>query len=278
MGKSKHLSRQVGLEIGLIVCRYLLKTEELHFGYWPDDLPVEVLNLPAAQENHSRLIVDHLPISKGRILDVGCGAGTFGRKLIDRGFSVDGVIPSAFLAQRVREVFGGQGEVFESRFEEMETDKKYDLILFSESFQYVDIETGLTKAARLLDDGGHMVICDFFDKQTAKVKSVKGGHKWSLFEDALSRGSWTITDDVDITRETGRTLDLVKDVMTEVALPICGLADATFRERHPIFSKILHWKFKKRIEKVRTRYLGGRMSSESFEAAKTYRLLVYGKG
>ena len=277
MGKSKHLSRQVGLEIGLIVCRYLLKTEELHFGYWPDDLAVEVLNLPAAQENHSQLIVDRLPISEGRILDGGCGAGTFGRKLIDLGFSVDGVIPSAFLAQRVREVFGGQGEVFESRFEEMETDKKYDLILFSESFQYIDVDKGLAKANGLLDRGGHMLICDFFEKKGARAKSVKGGHKWPLFEAALARGSWKKKDDLDITRETGRTLDLVRDMMTEVAQPVFGLADVTFRERNPILSRILHWKFKKRILKLRARYLGGRMSSDSFVAAKTYRLLVYGK-
>ena len=93
---------------------------------------------------------DRLPLSEGRILDVGCGSGTFGRKLIDRGFHVDGVIPSAFLAQRVREVFGEQGEVFESRLEDLETDKKYDLVLFSESFQYVDIDAGLAKADALL--------------------------------------------------------------------------------------------------------------------------------
>lgn len=275
MGKQKHLSRQVGLEIGLIVCRYLLKTEELHFGYWPDDLPVEVLNLPAAQENHSRLIIDHLPISTGSILDVGCGSGTFGRKLIDRGFSVDGVIPSAFLAERVREVFDGQGEVFECRFEDLETDKKYDLVLFSESFQYVDIDVGLAKAASLLDAGGHMLICDFFDRQAAGVKSVKGGHKWPLFEEALARGPWTNKSEVDITRETGRTLDLVQDVMTEVAVPICGLLDDTFSERRPLLAKLFHWKFRKRIEKVRSRYLGGRMTSASFEAAKTYRIMVF---
>ena len=277
MAKKKSLSRQMGLEVGLIVSRYLLKTEELHFGYWPEDLEVEVLNLPEAQENHSDLINSHLPIETGRILEEGCGAGTIGRKLIDRGFSVDGVIPSAFLAGRVREVFGGRGEVFECRLEDLKTEKKYDLILFSESFQYVDIKAGLAKADELLDEGGHVLICDFFDRQANAPKSVRGGHKWPLFKEALSHGPWEKKDDVDITNETGPTLDLVNDVMNKVALPICALCDETFKARHSILSKILHWKFKKRIEKARARYFGGRLSSSAFSAAKTYRLLVFRK-
>lgn len=277
MGKKKHLSRQVGLEVGLILCRYLLKTDELHFGFWPDDLPVEILNLPVAQENHSGLIIDRLPIREGRILDVGCGSGSFGRKLIDMGYHVDGVIPSAFLAEQVRKVFGGEGQVFECRFEDLETEGKYDLVLFSESFQYVEIEAGLAKAESLLEPGGRLLICDFFDKEVPGKKSVKGGHKWSLFEKGLAQGSWQKTDDFDMTRETGRTLDLVKDAMTEVGVPICVLLDDTFRGRHPLLSKLLHWKFRKRLEKAKARYLSGRMSGEFFEATKTYRFLVFEK-
>ena len=277
MPKKNYISRQLGLELGLILCRYLFKTEDLHFGYWPDDLPVEILNLPVAQENHSELIIKRLPIQNGRLLDVGCGAGSLACRLLNKGLSIDGVVPSAFLANKAREALNACGEIFESYFEDLETQNQYDLILFSESFQYINIEKGLDKVDSLLCEGGHLLICDFFDKESPHVKSVKGGHKWSIFNEAIAAGPWNKIEDIDITKETARTLDLVKDVMSEVALPAFNLIGETFWDRHPLLTRIANVIFKKRIEKVRTRYLNERMSAASFEAAKCYRLMIFQK-
>ena len=36
---------EIGLEIGLVLSRFFLDTEHLHFGYWPDDLDVNLDNL-----------------------------------------------------------------------------------------------------------------------------------------------------------------------------------------------------------------------------------------
>jgi len=276
MGKRGKIdSKKLGLELGLILSRYLFDTEDLHFGYWPSDLEIKAMNLAEAQENHSKIILNHLPIDSGDLLDVGCGVGNFGRKLIDRGFRVDGVIPSAYLAQRVREVFGQPSEVFECKYEDLTTDKRYDLILFSESFQYVNIEAGLKKTAELLKPGGHLLICDFFQQEVEGKSPVRGGHKWSQFQSALALSPFEMVKDIDITLETGRTLDLVNDVMLEVGAPIRDLLGDTLKARHPLLSKLLYWKFKKKIEKTNRKYFSGRMSSEAFLRHITYRLLVY---
>ena len=58
---SKVASRDLGLELGLLFARYLLDSEELHYGYWTPDMPVTLFNMPAAQRKHTDLILSHLP-------------------------------------------------------------------------------------------------------------------------------------------------------------------------------------------------------------------------
>jgi len=48
--KRKVSSREVGLKIGWICGEYFLKLDHLHYGYWPDDLDVDITNLRRAQD------------------------------------------------------------------------------------------------------------------------------------------------------------------------------------------------------------------------------------
>ena len=59
--KEKVSSKEVGLEIGLVISRFLYKTEHLHYGYWPDDLAIIPENVGKAQDLHSKLIMDTIP-------------------------------------------------------------------------------------------------------------------------------------------------------------------------------------------------------------------------
>ena len=73
---SKKISpNESGLEIGLVLSRFFLNTEHLHFGYWPDDLEVNLDNLKKAQEYHSEEIIHSIPKNVETILDVGSGSG-----------------------------------------------------------------------------------------------------------------------------------------------------------------------------------------------------------
>ena len=54
--------------------------------------------------------------------------------------------------------------VYCSTFEDLDLQKKYDLVVFSESFQYVDIKKSLTKIPLAVQEKGHVLICDFFRK------------------------------------------------------------------------------------------------------------------
>ena len=61
MGNNKVSSKEAGLEIGLVLGRFLFNTDHLHYGYWPDDLPIKPSNFKDAQDLHSKLILDIIP-------------------------------------------------------------------------------------------------------------------------------------------------------------------------------------------------------------------------
>ena len=82
--KEKVSSKEVGLEIGLVISRFLYKTEHLHYGYWPDELAIIPENVGKAQDLHSKLIIDTIPEDVETILDIGSGSGGLAEKLIDK--------------------------------------------------------------------------------------------------------------------------------------------------------------------------------------------------
>ena len=68
-------SKEFGLAAGLVFSRYFLKTQHLHYGYWTDDLDVDIANLREAQDRYSDFIVSNIPEGVRSVLDIGCAAG-----------------------------------------------------------------------------------------------------------------------------------------------------------------------------------------------------------
>ena len=102
MKDKKTLSREIGLEIGMICGKHFLNVEHLHYGYWTKDLKVELASLPAAQKNYTDFLMSNIPDGVKSILDVGCGMGHTAKRLTEAGYTVDCVSPSSFLAQQAR--------------------------------------------------------------------------------------------------------------------------------------------------------------------------------
>ena len=94
-------SKEVGLEIGLLLARFFLDSEDLHFGYWPEGSKTGFLTFPEAQSRHSDLIFKNIPDNVDSILDVGAGSGELAKKLSAKGFKVDCVSPSSFLSDSI---------------------------------------------------------------------------------------------------------------------------------------------------------------------------------
>ncbi|MHC4062166.1 MAG: class I SAM-dependent DNA methyltransferase [Planctomycetota bacterium] len=278
MKKSKKdISREVGLEIGSVCGRYFLKLEHLHYGYWTDGLEVDISSLRSAQDNYTEFLISHIPDGVKTILDVGCGTGGITKKLLERGYEPDCVSPSSFFVEQGRRLLGDRIGIFECRYEEVETEKRYDLILFAESFQYVALEQALQKTSCFLNNGGYMLICDIFRKDLRGKSRQRGGHELSKFRDSVAKYDFEPVEEVDITQQTAPTIEIFEQALTTIGPPILRSVQRFLSGRYPIVSRLLCWKYRKQLEKMHKKYFEGGRGADEFKEFKSYRLLLYRK-
>ncbi len=273
---SKVDSKEVGLVAGLNLFHFFLGTRDLHYGLWQDDLEVSIRNLPQAQKRYSDYLLDHIPPGVKRILDVGCGAGGVAAELLARGYEVEGVSPSPLLSEAARRQAGEAFKIHQGRFEDVsfDADEKFDLVMFSESFQYITLDTVLTDAQKRLNPGGYILICDFFKTRAAGRSAIGGGHPIGKFMSALERSGLEVLQDKDITRETAPNLDIVDQMGKELFLPTFQLIGYALDSNHPWLARFLRWKYQKKLRKIQRKYLSGERNGENFARFKIYRLLL----
>lgn len=273
MANKKAIATQdLGLELGLMMAQYLLGAEDLHYGLWTDGLEVKLENLPAAQAAYTELLLSHVPAEPSSILEVGCGAGVTAEKLLEMGHEVECVSPPTDLLKRAIERLGDRAVVHEMGFEGLKTDKKFDLVLFSESFQYVRCREGLTLAKSLLKPGGAILICDFFKRLGKHISPIGGGHKLNHLTEGCENLQLEICEDIDITDQTAPNLDLVNDFMQQVGKPGYEASMKAARRSFPFLTRLARWFFRKRLAKMEYKYFSAQRTGKVFADTKTYRL------
>lgn len=283
MTKTNKIDTQaVGLDFGLAFSKFLTGKENLHYGLWADDLPVCAANVGVAQEAYTEKLFRLLPDRKGlRILDIGGGAGETAKKLVALGHTVDIVIPSAFLAERCRENGGPTVNVHECKFEDFDTNERFDVCLFSESFQYIPLEIALDKAATFLEGGGCIIIADCFRSEGFHQKTegakVGGGHPLAKFREAFESRPFKMVSEEDITQAVAPSVDIEQELFNVIGYGI-GRIDTAFAETHPVLRWGAHKVFGLIVNKRRRMRLNQRLNektrtSENFCLYNTYLMM-----
>jgi SAM-dependent methyltransferase len=278
-------------ELGLVLAQQLLDVQDLHFGLWDTDLPVTMSNFGIAQQRYTDLLLEQVRRLAGenaapRILDIGCGTGHMLEQLVACGYLVDAVNPSPFLNRQVRERFSRLREsspvLFESTFEKMPhaaIDGHYDVLLCSESFQYIPMPDFFEKAPGLMRTGGYVVICDFFKTEAhgdgaEGDRSFSGGHLLGQFYDLLRESAFHKVLDEDLTPRISPNIHLLDEWLTQRLVPAAGSIDGYLQDQYPRSSSILKWVARRKLAKLKYKYLSGHRNAAMFRKYKTYRLLI----
>lgn len=277
-------------ELGLLLAQQLLDVDDLHYGLWDADLPLSLANLATAQQRYSDLLLEAAAgvlntAPRQRVLDVGCGTGHLAEQMLARGWEVTAVSPSRVLAdmtrQRLAAFPSGQARLLEARFEELDSDDigPFELVLFSESFQYIPMPTLFGKLPDLLVPRGHVLVCDFFktaahgDGQPGD-RSFGGGHLLADFYRQQAAADLELLRDEDLTARVSPGIELLDDWLTHRVAPAGQTLNRYLCDNYPRLTRVLTWMLRHRLARLRYKYLSGNRSRAVFEKYKSYRLLA----
>lgn len=265
-------SRELGLALGLLVGRHVIGLEDLHYGWWPDGLEPTLQNLPRAQAAYTDFLLERIPDGVRTILDVGSGAGNTAVRLVNRGYKVDCISPNPVLNRITRERLGDQVGLFEGRFEDYRTARRYDLVLFSECLLFIQLKPGLEKALELLAPGGHALISDLF-RTTVERGPIGGGHDLQAFRAALAGLPWRVLEDHDVTDRIAPTFDVLDGTYAALR-PAYELLCQQLEAKHPRAYRLARWAFARRLERYEQKHFGRRRDGAAFKRHKSYRVLL----
>ncbi len=155
----------------------------LHYGYWEpipsstDELTLSKLH--TAQEAYATHLLSFIPTGIHTVLDVGCGNGGNAVKMIDRGLKVDGLAPDPLQEANFLERTNGKAIFYPKTFDEFVQNfqnysdrANYDLLLFSESSQYMSPELIANGTSQILKSGGYVLLADMLRKDPAYKEGI----------------------------------------------------------------------------------------------------------
>lgn len=238
--KRKLDTRALGLDVGLAFSKFLTGKENLHYGLWDVEWDVCAANMGRAQEAYTDNLFRMLPVGENlRILDIGGGAGESARKLLAMGHQVEIVIPSTFLAQRCRKN-APNAVVHECRFEDFQSEKRFDLCLFSESFQYIPLTQSLGKCLTLLKQTGRIIVADCFRTDAyfsdhSDLAKVGGGHALTDFRALLADLPLEVEAEEDVTEAVAPSVEVEQELFNVIGYAI-RRADEGFGTAHPLIT------------------------------------------
>jgi SAM-dependent methyltransferase len=265
-------------DIALKLGHQLLGIKYLHYGYFEDTNNVTLESLQVAQEVYAKRLISKIPQDVKTILDVGCGTGEIARQLVEKGYSVICIAPDPYLIQKTLENTNNRVKTFTDLYENI-TDidpASIDLILMSESCQYIKPDPGWEQNKKILRKGGYLLVCDFF-----KVREIddphmsKSGQPLDNFYERAKNANFSLLSEEDITSNVAPTMTLTQNLIYEKVFPIGEAFFEFINRRYPNIYKIGSYFLSKKIIKIKNKYSA--LGADKFCYYKKYLTLLFQK-
>jgi MPBQ/MSBQ methyltransferase len=225
----------------LMIAHRVFRLDHLHLGYSEPGRRLTLGDLHAAQRNFTRKLISLFPPGTRRVLDVGCGVGVGTRMLRDAGFDVRAVNPDSYQQREFARNLPGT-TLYPCRFENLRTADRFDLVLFSESAQYIPPADLFAGCRTLLDRQGpqSVLVADYFPRsgrtyvgmdvpligdEVFLQRSVEAGFATECVEDITE---WTIP-----------TMECLAGFHREHVVPAVETAEELLHTRLPWWLRLL---------------------------------------
>ena len=276
----KSVHRRTGYnDIGLRLLHRLYGVEHLHYGLFGGKLKPTLANVPAAQQAYVRLLLSFIPRGVRKIFDVGCGTGGVAAELVKKRHAVTCIAPDPYLVGLTEKRTLGRVRTitdFYENIDESDQEGTFDLILMSESCQYIRPDIGWRNHSRFLRPGGYILVADFFKvKPPDERNPSKSGQPLDDFLRRAGEAGFRVKRRSDITARVAPTMDIYQDIILGRVFPVAEAIAQVVARGYPRTYRLLRGLFGTRIERIRDKY--SKQGADLFREYKRYLILLLQK-
>ena len=281
MGK-QNITEFDGLDLELFFCTEILKLNSLHYGYWEEsekltegDNKLTLECLRDGQQKYTDMLIEAIPKNVKSILDVGCGIGDVSRALSKLEYDVTAISPDGNHAKYFENHLS-KLTFFQTKFEDLDIDNKFDLILMSESQNYFPTEIGFHQCTSFLLPKGYLLVAGMFRKDSnSKIAEVP-----NTIEDYIKtaeKHGLLLIENVDITGNILPTIDFIYESMQNYVEPGAKMLSQFISSIAPLKSWFIKIIFRKQINKTLQiyNYYRKRTNPPFFEKNIVYARLLF---
>ena len=257
-----------------------IRSPYLHYGFWDDPESIDPNELTLddmvkAQGRYIEHLASFIPDEVKTILDVGAGIGGNSSYLISKGYEVEALSPDEYQETVFKEKYDGQVKFHRSKYENLQPEKKYDLVFESESACYIEIEPGWKTAQKTVRDGGYLLASDYFlyHNDGSGDWHIKASHDEKNYIKKAEEYGFKLIKEFDQTENTMPTLDGAKALMERFIFPTFEYSSNYLGKNHPFILKVIKKAFGKKVDdKMKQLSL---LDSKDFKKYKRYMIYLF---
>jgi len=199
-----------GADLELAIMTEIFHLRSLHWGHWEEGQELSLEGLRTAQENFTNKLAGLIPKDVKTVLDVGAGIGDVAMAMAKKGLEITSISPDPYHKNHFNEITKEFSNIkfVQSKYEDLDLDQKFDMVLMSESCGYFPIVEGLEQTLRYLKPNGYLIIaCMFKTKEMKDSENYKYFHRLDDYLAEAKKRGLELTYDEDVTNQVTPSLD-----------------------------------------------------------------------